>query len=211
MPYTPNMGSAGGAPIDKQGSISADELGTTAFWSVNCLMRSLNAHTASTFIWADVANWQFVSQSSVPTAYVPSSIIPAGFMFYDTVTAAIYKSNSTRTTGAAFDITEKPNWTRVTGGYQNNRTITANTAATNDDDVIIVDTSAAEVMVSLPLTLSLTKRITFHKLVASLNPMTVTGTILKASTNSLGTADSFYPQYTTITYVNMGTYWAIAG
>ena len=113
--------------------------------------------------------------------------------------------------GAVFDITEKTNWSRVTGGYQNTRTVTTNVTATNDDDVIAVDSTAAEVQIALPLTLSLTKRITVHKTVASANAMTVTGTLLKASTNSIGTSDSFIPQYSTITYVNMGTYWAIAG
>lgn len=152
--------------------------------------------TTATLDAAELANWTYVSQGAIGSFTVSEAIVEKTKIL---VSSLLYERTASGTTTASFDDTEKASWRILNPPRVEIRTITADYTAQEWDEVILVDTTAGNVTVTIPVTLSTGKKVVVHKTVSA-NSMIVASTALVKTNFTLGTTESFNGIYSNIPY-----------
>lgn len=154
--------------------------------------------TTATFDATEGANWNYLSQSSVP-AFVPSSLVLAGFQIVDS--GQTFQANTTRVTGATFDTTEQLSWSALSSSATGTRINLSNfatstsigtAAATVDSATILTFTqTTANITVTIPspTNVNVHKTISVSNLTTSTQPISVRGFAGVTDTITLGIGD----------------------
>jgi hypothetical protein len=167
--------------------------------------------TSATLDALELVDWKYFAQESIP-GYVASTLRCQGMIISEN--GHLWQSPTNVTGGATFDTTEQLLWTRLTTDTAAVKTVTADYTATNYDDIIMVDSTAGSVVITLPVTLSSGKKITVHKLVAA-NTVTIQSSVASRLVNTSGslvTSEIFSARFTNIPYfltTSTTGYWAI--
>jgi hypothetical protein len=199
------------------------------FNEINGLFRCATANGPLATI--NYSQWNLLSQDIVTptTGWIAGTALPAGYRFMNNTGAignayngVMFRLSAARTTGASFDATERGFWVEEwsSGTTAAVSTITASTSygsaslPTNQDEYVMVDTTAGDVTVTLSVTgpIPIGRKFSFHKLVAANNMIVASGFNSQVLSNlTLGSTETFAAQFTDITYIWTGSRWNIHG
>jgi hypothetical protein len=126
--------------VGNQAVLAGTQRSVTVMGVLTAISSKTARTTGATFNLVEAANWNYISQSTIPS-FVPSTLILIGFQVLES--GSLYQSVLTRTTGTAFDATENvtANWTPLSSSGVGTRVNVSNlstngnilTAATSVD------------------------------------------------------------------------------
>ena len=178
-------------------SVKANEIRRYTMHGTTVYLHSLSTRTTGAVLDSpELASWEYVAQSGFGTFTATGSTIVGQTVMNGSL---VYESTSNRIATATFDDAEKQFWKILNPPRTEVRTVTANYTAQEWDEVILVDSTAGNVTVTIPVTLSEGKRVTVHKLVAA-NSMIVASTSMVLTSFAIGTTETFNTQFTNVPY-----------